>query len=160
MYDTTQSFVVSNIGTTLTNELNGTDSRVVEVADSSNFPNSAGYLILGYGTQTQEGPIPYLAAPSSTTLLISPSYTIQQDHPAGTDVRLIAQKAPVTVSSDGLNYPFYITDVVSGREYAESLINSVAATGIGIIFTVLYPSDIGLGKWGTKYTENPVIWGP
>lgn len=160
MYDTTQSFVVSNIGTTLTQDLNGTDSRVVEVANSSAFPNSSGSLIFGYGTQTEEGPVPYLATPSSTTVLISPSYTIQQDHPAGTDVRLIAQSAPVTVSSDGLNYPFYITDVVSGREYAESLINSVAATGIAIVFTVLYPSDIGLGKWGTIYTENPIIWGP
>ena len=117
-------------------------------------------MILGYGTATQEGPVPYLATPSGTTLLISPSYTIQQDHAAGTDVRLVAQSAPVTVSSDGLNYPFYITDVVSGREYVESLINSVAATGIAIIFTVLYPSDIGLGKWGTIYTEISEIWGP
>jgi hypothetical protein len=159
-YDTTQPFVVSDIGTTLNQDLDGTDSRVVEVANSANFPNSFGYLILGYGTAQQEGPIPYLATPSSTTILISPSYTIQQDHPAGTDVRLIAQDAPVAVSQDGLNYPFYITDVVSGREYAMALINSVAATGIAIVFTILYPSDIGLGKWGTPYTENPYIWGP
>ena len=160
MYDTTQAFIVSDIGTILEQDLNGTDSRVVQVENSSNFPNSFGYILLGYGTESQEGPIPYLATPSSSTILISPSYTIQQDHPAGTDVRLIAQKAPVTVSSDGTNYPFYITDVVSGREYAESLIQSVAATGIAIVFTVLYPSDIGLGKWGTQYTENPAIWGP
>jgi len=159
-YDTTQPYVVSDIGTYLVNDLNGTDSRVIEVGDSSKFPDSIGYLIFGYGTENEEGPVPYLAAPSSTTLLISPSYTIQTDHPPGTDVRLVAQKAPVTVSGDGLNYPFYITDVVSGREYAESLINSVAATGIKIVFTVLYPSDIGLGKWGTIYTENPIIWGP
>jgi hypothetical protein len=35
----------------------------------------------------------------------------------------------------------------------------VAATGINIVFTILYPSDIGLGKWGTQYSENPAVWG-
>jgi hypothetical protein len=39
------------------------------------------------------------------------------------------------------------------------LIQSIVATGINIVFTILYPNDIGLGKWGTIYTENPIIWG-
>jgi hypothetical protein len=159
MYDTTQPFIVSNIGTTLNQNLDGTMSRVIQVDDSSQFPDDIGYLIFGYGTQDQEGPVPYIARPSNSTLLISPSYTIQTAHADGTDVALVAQKAPVSVSADGLNYPFYITDVVSGRVYAQDLINSVAATGINIVFTILYPSDIGLGKWGTIYTENPTIWG-
>jgi hypothetical protein len=159
MYDTTQPFVVSNVGSILSGDLDGTMSRVFEVEDSSQFPDDIGYLIFGYGTENQEGPVPYIARPSDNTLLISPSYTIKNDHPAGTDVALVAEKAPVTVSGDGLNYPFYITDVVSGRVYVQELINSVAATGISIVFTILYPSDIGLGKWGTQYTENPTIWG-
>lgn len=159
MYDTTQPFIVSDVGTTLTQNLDGTMSRVIQVANSALFPDELGYLIFGYGTQDQEGPVPYIARPSSGTLLISPSYTIKTAHPSGTDVSLVAEKAPVRVSSDGLNYPFYLTDAVSGRVYAQDLINSVAATGINIVFTILYPSDIGLGKWGTQYTENPAIWG-
>lgn len=159
IYDLSQPFTVSNIGTILTQDLDGTMPRVIEVADSTQFPDGQGYIILGYGTDEQEGPIPYIATPSSTTLLISPAYTIQNFHPSGSDISLISVKAPVTVSRDGLDYPFYITDVVSGRLYAQDLINSVAATGINIVFTILYPSDIGLGKWGTIFSENPTIWG-
>lgn len=159
MYDLSQPFTVSNVGTTLSQNLDGTMSRVVTVADSSLFPDQQGNIILGYGTSTQEGPIPYIARPSNNTLLISPAYTIKKTHLTGTDVALVSSKAAANISRDGLDYPFYITDVVSGRLYAQDLINSVAATGINIVFTILYPSDIGLGKWGTVYTENPSIWG-
>lgn len=159
MYDISQPYTVSEIGTVLTDSVDGTKPRVIPVADSSLFPDSQGNIILGYGTSKQEGPIPYIARPSNNTLLISPAYTVKNSHPAGTDVALISEKAPANVSRDGLDYPLYITDVVSGRTYAEDLIKSVAATGINIVFTILYPSDIGLGKWGTEHSENPGIWG-
>lgn len=159
MYDTSQPFTVSNIGTTLQQDLDGTMPRVIQVADASLFPDSQGNIILGYGTQEQEGPIPYIARPSNTTLLVSPAYNIKKFHADGTDVALVASKSSADISRDGLDYPFYITDVVSGRIYAQDLINSVAASGINIVFTILYPSDIGLGKWGTQYSENPFIWG-
>lgn len=159
IYDTTQPFTVSNIGTTLAQDLDGTLPRVIQVGDSSQFPDELGNIILGYGTQDQEGPIPYIARPSNNTLLISPAYNIKNFHPNGTDVSLVSQKSSPEISRDGLDYPFYITDVVSGRIYAQDLINSVAASGINIVFTILYPNDIGLGKWGTQYTENPTIWG-
>lgn len=159
IYNLAQPFTVSNIGTLLAQDLDGTMPRVFQVQSSVNFPDGQGYLILGYGTAEQEGPIPYIARPSSTTLLISPAYTVKTLHPEGTDVALISEKSPVSISRDGLDFPFYITDVVSGRIYAQDLINSVAATGINIVFTILYPSDFGLGKWGTAYSENPTIWG-
>lgn len=159
MYDLAQPFTVGAIGTTLGQQLDGSMSRVITVADSSLFPDQQGNLIIGYGTQNQEGPIPYIARPSNNTLLISPAYTVKKSHAPGADVSYVSAKAPVTVSRDGLDYPFYITDVVSGRVYAQDLINSIAATGINIVFTILYPSDIGLGKWGTIYSENPEIWG-
>lgn len=159
MYDISQPFTVSQIGTTLAQNLDGTMPRVINVADSSLFPDEQGNIILGYGTQDQEGPIPYIARPSNTTLLISPAYNVKKTHANGTDVALVSQKSSPDISRDGLDYPFYITDVVSGRIYAQDLINSVAASGINIVFTILYPSDIGLGKWGTQYSENPTIWG-
>lgn len=159
MYDLSQPFTVSEVGTLLQQNLDGTMPRVITVADSSLFPDAQGNIVLGYGTNLQEGPIPYISRPSNNTLLISPAYTIKKAHATGTDVALVDSKAPANISRDGLDYPFYITDVVSGRIYAQDLINSVAATGINIVFTILYPSDIGLGKWGTQYSENPVIWG-
>ena len=158
-YDLTQPFTISDVATTLTSQLDGTMSRVIAVTDASKFPDAQGYLILGYGTEIQEGPIPYIARPSDGTLLISPAYTIKGEFPAGTDVSFVAQKSSVVLSQDGLDYPFYVTDVVSGRQYAQDLIKSIAATGITILFTIVYPNSIGLGKWGTVYDENPTIWG-
>lgn len=159
MYDPAQPFTISNIGALLQQNLDGTMPRVITVSDASQFPDAQGNIILGYGTALQEGPIPYISRPSNSTLLISPAYTVKNVHAMGTDVALVETKAPADISRDGLDYPFYITDVVSGRLYAQDLINSIAATGINIVFTVLYPSDIGLGKWGTQYSENPTIWG-
>lgn len=160
MFDLAQPFTVSNIGTILTQDLDATMPRVFTVSDSSQFPDEQGYLIFGYGTEHQEGPVPYIARPSNNTLLISPIYNIKTPHPAGTDVSFVSLKAHAIISKDGLDYPFYITDVVSGRIYAQSLIESVAATGIKLVFTILYPNSLGLGKWGTVYDENPIIWGP
>lgn len=159
MYDTSQTFTVSHIGTTLEQDFDGTSARVFQVKDASQFPDTQGLLVFGYGTEEQEGPVPYIGRPSNNSLLISPAYTINTTHLFGTQVTLVSQNAPPTISKDGLDYPFYITDVVSGRIYAQDLISSVAATGISIVFTILYPNDIGLGKWGTQFTENPIIWG-
>jgi hypothetical protein len=159
-YDLSQPFVISSTGTLLSQNLNTASPRIITVKDASKFPDALGYIVLGYGTSHQEGPIPYISRPSNTTLLISPAYTIQNVHPLGTDVALVAQKSPVRLTQDGTNYPFYLTDVVSGRIYAQDLINSVAATGITIVFTILYPNDIGLGEWGTANSEISTIWGP
>lgn len=160
MFDTKQSFTVSDIHTTLSQNLDATMPRVFQVADASKFPDSEGFLVFDYGFQGQEGPVPYIARPSSNTLLLSPTYTIKNRHQSGANVFLVSSKAPVEVSKDGLDYPFYITDVVSGRIYAQDLITTIVAAGINVVFTIFYPNDIGLGKWGTKYTEIPVIYGP
>jgi hypothetical protein len=160
VYDTAQPFVVSSVNTTLTQSLNGASPKVVDVVDSSSFPNQIGYLIFDYGTENQEGPVPYLGTPSSNTLLISPSYTIQNEHAVGSSVFFVASKAAEVPSPVGLDYGFYITDVASGRAYAQSLIESIAATGINIVFTIKYPGDIGLGKWGTQYSEITQVYGP
>ena len=157
-YDITQPFQITNVGTLLNQNLDATMSRVIQVKDSSLFPDAQGYIVLGYGTQEQEGPIPIIARPSSTTLLVSPAYTIKKTHPIGTDVALAYNHA-VDISADGFDYPLYITDTVSGRIYAQDLINSVTASGINIVFTILYPSDVGLGKAGTIYSEISTIYG-
>lgn len=159
VYDLNQPFSVGSVGTTLAQNLDGTMAKVFQVSNSSAFPDTTGYLIFEYGSDNQEGPVPYIARPSNTSLLISPAYTIQKRHLSGAPVSIISQKSPVILPRDGSAYQPYLTDVVSGRQYAEDLINSIAATGIQIIVTVLYPDDIGLGKAGTVYSEINQIWG-
>jgi hypothetical protein len=159
LYDLSQPFVVGAISSTLTQNLDSTMPRIVHLASANQFPDQQGHFILGYGTSHQEGPIPYIARPSSTTLLISPTYTVQKEHPSGTDVSIIAQRNSVNIDPAGSDYAFYITGVVEGRIYAQDLINQVTATGISIVYTILYPNSVGLGKSGTQYDEITYVYG-
>lgn len=159
LYDLNQPFTISNVATSASTSLGPESSNVISVSDSSQFPDQQGFLILGYGTSHQEGPVPYLARPSNGSILINPSYKIKNVHPSGTDVALVAVNGPVQIAQDGSDYPFYLTDVASGRKYAEALIDTVVATGINVIVTILYPGSEGLSKWSTEYDDKTYIWG-
>ena len=102
----------------------------------------------------------YIATPSADSILLSPINNLQYDHPAGQSVMLVQSKSPVVLPSNGSGYEFFITDVVSGREYAQQLIQEVVSAGIQIVFTILYPDDIGLGKAGTPNSEIAWVYGP
>ena len=160
IYDTQQGFTIGNASTTLTEVVNGETSHVITVNDATSFPDSSGYIILNYGCQDQEGPIPYIARPSDGTLLISPAYFIQQDHAIGESVLLIGQKSPVVLPSDGSFYEPFLTDTASGRVYAQNLINTITAAGITVIFSILYPNSIGLAGHGTSHDEVAYVYGP
>lgn len=159
-FDTAKPYIIGGEECNTTQKVDANTSLILEVDDASNIPDEQGYLVFGFGTSREEGPVPYISRPSSTQILLNPSYTFENKHPIGTNISLIAQNYPYDVSRDGSDYPFYITDVVSGRIYAEELINLVAATGINVVITVLYPNDIGLGKFGTEFSDKFWIWGP
>lgn len=160
IYDPSQPFTISHIGSTLSIQAGPTTNKIIQVSDASEFPDSQGFVILGYGTSRQEGPVPYLARPSSTSILLNPSYRIKNNHPIGTDVALVSVNGPVQISKTGTDFPFYLTDVVAGRVYAEDLIKTVVATGIRLVITILYPGDEGLSRWGSEDSEASKIWGP
>lgn len=150
IFDTTQGFTIGDASTTLTSEVNGETGSIVNVTSSNGFPDGSGYIVINYGCENQEL-IPYIATPSSGTLLISPAYFVQQDHVSGESVLLVQNKSPITLPSDGSDYQPYLTDTASGRVYAENLINSIVAAGVTVIYTVLFPNPIGLGGW-----ESPI----
>jgi hypothetical protein len=133
---------------------------IIQVDDSSNFPDETGHLVFSFGTSKEEGPVEYISRPSNNTLMINPSYRFKNVHDTGTNISLITKNFTYDVAVDGSDYPFYLTDIVSGRIYAEDLIKLVAATGIRLVINVLYPGSIGLGKWGTEFDEKVVVWGP
>jgi hypothetical protein len=160
IFDPSQGFTIGGASTTLTEDVNGETSHVITVGSSVGFPDASGYFIFDYGGENQEGPIPYIAAPSSGTLLVSPAYFIQKDHPVGTSVLLVTSKAPIVLPSDGSYYQGYLTDTANARSYCQTIIGSVVAAGVTVNFTILYPNDIGLGKYGTVYSEVDYVYGP
>jgi hypothetical protein len=163
IYDTQQGFTIGGASTVLTEDVNGESNRVITVADSSAFPDASGYIIINYGCDDQEGPIPYIARPSDGTLLISPAYFVKQDHPSGSSVLLIAQKAPITLPTDGSDYEPFLTDTASGRVYAQNLIDAITAAGVTVIYTILYPNNIGLAGFESitpSANEISYVYGP
>jgi len=161
VYDTTKGFTIAEPEANTINTVDSGSSNIIQVDDASDVPDETGFLIFGFGTSREEGPVPYISRPSSNTLIIDPSYTFKNVHPAGTNISLVAQNFAVQISKDGQDYPFYLTDVVSGRVYMEELIELVAATGINVVVTILYPNDEGLGKWGdANNSEKFYVWGP
>ena len=160
IYDTTVGFVIGEEAALTTEELDASSGSILFVDDASEFPDSEGKVIVGLGTSHQEGPVPYISKPSANTLRINPSYKFQKEHPIGTDIALVAQESPANPAKDGSDYPFYLTDSVAGRIYAENLIKEITATGIVVIIYILYPNDIGLGKWGDQEnSEKYYVWG-
>jgi hypothetical protein len=158
VYDTTQTFTVGSEHTSLTQDANSTTGRVLLVQNSDGFPDSSGYVVFDYGGPQQELAA-YIAVPSNNSILLSPVDNLQFDHPVGTEVRLVASNAPVVLNPNGDFWGFFITDVVGGRIYCQDLIQQVIAAGISLVFTVLYPSAIGLGKAGTQYSEIEYVYG-
>lgn len=158
-FDPSKPYIIGGEECNTSEDIDANTSLIIEVDDASDIPDEQGFLIFGFGTSREEGPVPYISRPSTGQILLNPSYSFQKRHPAGTNISLVAQNFPYDVARDGSDYPFYATDVVSGRTYAEQLVNLVAATGIQVVITVLYPNDIGLAKWGTEFSDKLYVWG-
>lgn len=159
VYDTSKPYIIGGEEANTTVEVNSSTSRIVEVDNASEIPDEPGNLIFGFGTSREEGPVPYIAVPSSNTIIIDPSYRFENVHPSGTNISLVAQNFAFEPDKNGTDYAFYITDVVSGRLYAEQTIRDIGATGINFVFFILYPGDEGLEKWGTENSGKFEIWG-
>ena len=159
-FDTTKGYLIGDESCTSSAVIDSRTERVLNVIGAEDIPDEEGFLVFGFGTSKEEGPVPYIARPSDETLLIDPSYRFKNVHEVGTDISIISQNFPYDVEKDGSDYPFYSTDMVSGRIYAEDLIDLVKAIGIRVEIIILYPSDEGLGKWGDyKNSERYYVWG-
>jgi hypothetical protein len=159
-YDLTANFTISEIGTSTTETLDINSNSIIEVSDASKFPDGIGSVVIGLGTSHQEGPIQYVSRPSDKTIRINPSYKFKFKHPAGSDISLLSSNFPPNLDRIGKDYPFYLTDSIAGRIYVQDLIKQIAATGIVLIFYVIYPDDTGLGGWlKGENSEKYYIWG-
>ena len=160
IFDLSKSFIIGQEECTNTVIVDSSTERIINVDDAVDIPDEEGFLVFGYGTSKEEGPVPYIARPSDNTILIDPSYQFKQSHEIGTNISLITQNFAYDVSKDATDYPFYATDMVSGRVYAQDLVELVRATGIVLNIIILYPGDEGLGKWGKfRTSERYYVWG-
>lgn len=160
VFDISKPYNISEATCNTTQIVDANSNIVINVDNASNIPESQGFVVFGWGTSKEEGPVPYITRPSNNTLMINPTYKFKYKHSVGTSITYINFNNVYNQESDGTDYGFYITDIVSGRAYTEELINLVAATGIKLVITILYPNDIGWAKWGTSYSSKYQIFGP
>lgn len=158
LWDLSKAFTITKYASTTTEKADSSLSNILNIADATDFPDQPGFFCLNWGTPIEEGPIPYISRPSSGSLLLNPSYKLKKVHPANSIINLVGQNSPYTPETNGSDYGAYITDVVGGRIWAEELIDLVAAAGINLVFTVLYPDPEGLEKWTATSDAGKAGW--
>lgn len=160
LWDLSKGFIIGEEECNTTQIVDSSTEGIVFVDDSSEIPDDQGFLIFGFGTAKEEGPVPYLARPSSNSIIINPTYNFRFVHEAGTNISYVQQNSAYTPDAGGFSYSMYLTDEVSGRIYAEELVELVKATGIRLAVTILYPNAEGFGSWTKEVSEIIDIYGP
>jgi hypothetical protein len=141
IWDLNAPFVLSSLTTQLTTSIAaGNALRSIDVAVNS-IPNQEGYLIFGFGTEKEEGPVRYLYKPNSLTLMIDPAYIFEYTHNVGTSVTMIRRRGSHVISGLGTELPFYVTDPTVARSVLQDLIQKVKSAGIFIEFIIRYPEQ-------------------
>jgi hypothetical protein len=142
VWDLSAPFVLSSNLATLETAIQAGQTVPLLSLTANTIPATGGYIVFDYGLNTQEGPVKYLYAPSSTTLIIDPSYIFKYNHSIGSNVTSLDNLGPHIMSGQGTEYPPYITDPGVVRVTLEELIRSVASAGIFIDFLVRYPQQL------------------
>lgn len=112
----------------------------IAVTNNSSFKNPSGDIFIGYGTNTQEGPIKYRGIPNSNTILIDPSYVFKFDQPIGTTINVITKRVPYVPRTDGTDLAIYLTSPSGARVIVQAILASLAAAGVVVKFQILAPT--------------------
>lgn len=112
------------------------------VENSSVFTNDSGQVVISYGRADEEGPIKYIAVPSTGSIFLDPAYRFKKSHPAGVAINLLSSNVGTQVTSNGSDFPVYVVDTVGPRNTLETLIQDAAAAGVFINFVVVLPSNV------------------
>lgn len=143
----------------------GTGPQVLQVASTTGFPNTPGYILLSFGRDNQSLPLRYIGVASATQLLLDPGVTLAYRYPVATTVDLLTSRGTfVPVNSVPLGVSWLTASAV-GRLAAETDLDFAVAAGLNVITTVMYPGDRGLGNEGLpthgvpKITDAVFVWG-
>jgi hypothetical protein len=122
----------------------------VTVDDTVNITSSSGFLIFGWGLDSEEQPVKFRGVPNSKTVLLDPSYVFKKNQPIGTPINVIADQKPYKPRRDGTDLAIYLTSPSDAREVVQKIIASLAAAGVIVNFVVLAPDYI-------YHIDNPYL---
>lgn len=152
--------------TTTTQEIReGGQVAYLSVADASDFPDSAAWLVFNYGLVDQVGPVKYLGKVSDTSISLDSRFSFPVALSSGSKVTLLSQRTPYIPENPEESGSFYLTDSSAGRIAAQKAIEEAVAAGIDYEITTVYPGDVGLGNAGRpssgaqKLSDKVWVWG-
>jgi len=134
------SFTVTGQNAVLESTINkGTVLTSITVDDTSNFEESTGSLIFGWGTGAEEVPVRFRGVPNSKTILVDPAYQFQKDHAPGEIVNVLQDQRAYSPNRDGSDLAVYLTSPAGAREAAQEILRTLAAEGVIVNFVILAP---------------------
>ena len=101
-----------------------------------------GDLVIDYGNDRIEGPIEFFAVITNQNqiqIVIDPSYRFKKSHSAGAQVRFVHQRTQYVPTTNGQDFPFYITGTTDARNTLFILARNLVASGIRIDENVVLP---------------------
>jgi len=143
IWDANAAFVLSSLTTSTADEIKaGNNVRTLNINPINNIPNEEGFVIFGFGTENEEGPVRYLFKPTPSSMQIDPAYVFKNNHDVGDTITVIRRKGAHVISSTGKEYAPYITDPSIAREVLQELLRQVKSVGIFIEFLVRFPEQL------------------
>lgn len=122
----------------------------ITVDDTVNITSQSGFLVFGWGLDSEEQPVRFRGVPNSKTILLDPSYVFQNDQPIGTPINVIVDQKPYKPRRDGTDLAIYLTSPSDAREVVQRILASLAAAGVIVNFVVLAPDYI-------YHIDNPYL---
>jgi hypothetical protein len=162
MYEPSAQYTIAKKSATLQQAIKPGDSyRILQVSSTDGIPDQAGYIMLDLNQDTEEAPIPYVGV-LKNALILSPAYKFKNAHSIGDDVSYLSDNK-MNLSTDGSDYPSYLTGVASARTYCQDIIDQVVALGIQLEIVIIYPDGTGYGYGllptdGSDYRSNDLIY--
>jgi hypothetical protein len=123
--------------------------QTLQVTDATQFTDETGYLVFGFGTAIQTGPVKYLGRQDATHLVIDFTFTFPYELDSGTKVTQLHGKGAFVPADPVARGSFWLTENAAGRLAAIDTISSIAASGALTNFVITYPNDFGLGGAGS-----------
>lgn len=163
LFNPNSGFAITGVATATTQSIEADRAYgQVSVSDSGDFPNGEGWLVFGFGTEYETGPVRYLRS-TTGTLVLDSNFKFPAALPSGVTVTLLANRGPL--EPENVPGSFYLTASSAGRIAAQDAVIEGAPLGVPFDVDISYPSDRGLGNEGRpstgadKLSDKVAVWG-
>jgi len=135
-YPTGPAYYIREPRATLGQVINtGDPGGAINFLNTSEIPDTTGYLVFNYGKPNEEYLVPYVDVIDSVTLVVDPTYSFTEDHVIGETVNLIGSNA-FEPNDEGTDHAIYNTATDALVVIVDDLLNLLKATGVIVRFEV------------------------